>query len=91
MTVLLVNICSTTWNVPKTKRFQIFGRTRSTFHLGILESVYIKTRDPLLSRQREFVLALGLLKKLYWSPHCIVGVDWSFYMYQSLISIKGLD
>ena len=42
--------------------FRIIGRARSTFHLGILESVYIKTRDPLLCRQKEFVFALGLLK-----------------------------
>ena len=42
--------------------FRIIGRARSTFHLAILESVYIKTRDPLLCRQKEFVFALGLLK-----------------------------
>ncbi len=42
--------------------FRIIGRARSTFHLGILESVYIKARDPLSCRPKEFVFALRLLK-----------------------------
>ncbi len=42
--------------------FRIIGRARSSFILGILELGYIKTRDPLLCRQKEFVFALELLK-----------------------------
>ncbi len=42
--------------------FRIIDRVRSTFHLAILELVYIKTRDPLLCRQKKFVFAIGLLK-----------------------------
>ncbi len=42
--------------------FRIIGWARSTFHLSISESVYIKTRDPLLCRQKDFVFAVGLLK-----------------------------
>ncbi len=41
--------------------FRIIGRARSTFHLAILESVYIKTKNPQLCRQKDFVFALGLL------------------------------
>ena len=30
------------------------------FHLGVLESVYIKTQNPILCRQKEFVFSLKL-------------------------------
>ena len=45
--------------------FRIIGIERSIFHLGILDSICRKTRDPLLFRQKEFVFALGLLKKSF--------------------------
>ena len=32
--------------------FRIIGQARSSFHLGVLESVYIKTQNPVLCRQR---------------------------------------
>ena len=32
--------------------FRIIGQARSSFHLGVLESVYIKTRNPVLFRQK---------------------------------------
>ena len=40
--------------------FQIIGQARSSFHLGVLESVYIKTQNPVLCRQKEFVSSLKL-------------------------------
>ena len=40
--------------------FRIVGRARSSFHLAILESIYIQTKKPPLSRQKEFVVSLGL-------------------------------
>ena len=42
--------------------FRIIGQARSSFHLSVLESVYIKTRNPVLCRQKEFVVSLGLFK-----------------------------
>ncbi len=42
--------------------FRIIGKARSLFHLGVLESVYIKTKRPVLCRQKEFVFSLGLFK-----------------------------
>ena len=42
--------------------FRIIGQARSSFHLGVLESVYIKTQNPVLCKQKEFVLSLGLFK-----------------------------
>ena len=41
-------------------KFRIIGQARSSFHLGVLESVYIKTQNPVLCRQKEFVFSLGL-------------------------------
>ena len=40
--------------------FRIIGQARSSFHLGILESVYIKTQNPALCRQKEFAFSLKL-------------------------------
>ena len=40
--------------------FRIIGQARSSFHLGVLESVYIKTQNPVLCRQKEFVFSLEL-------------------------------
>ena len=42
--------------------FRIIGQARSSFHLSVLESVYIKTQNPVLCRQKEFVFSLGLFK-----------------------------
>ena len=42
--------------------FWIIGQARSSFHLGVLESVYTKTQNPVLCKQKEFVFSLGLFK-----------------------------
>ena len=42
--------------------FRIIGQARSSFHLGVLKSVYIKTQNPVLCRQKEFVFSLALFK-----------------------------
>ena len=42
--------------------FRIIGQARSSFHLSVLESVYIKTQNPVLFRQKEFFFSLGLFK-----------------------------
>ena len=42
--------------------FRITGQARSSFHLSGLESVYIKTQNPVLCRQNEFVFSLGLFQ-----------------------------
>ena len=40
--------------------FRSIGQVRSSFYLGVLESVYIKTQNPDLCRQKEFVFSLKL-------------------------------
>ena len=40
--------------------FRIIGQARSSFHLSGLESVYIKTENPVLCKQKEFIFSLGL-------------------------------
>ena len=42
--------------------FRIIGQARLSFHLSVLESVYIKTQHPVLCRQKQFVFSLGLFK-----------------------------
>ena len=42
--------------------FRIIGQARSSFHLGVLESVYIKTQNAVLCKQKEFIFTLGLFK-----------------------------
>ena len=41
---------------------RIIVQARSSFHLGVLESVYIKTQNPVLCKQKEFIFSLGLFK-----------------------------
>ena len=36
--------------------FRIIGQARSSFHLSVLESVYIKTENPVLCKQKEFII-----------------------------------
>ena len=43
--------------------FRIIGQARSSFHLGVLESVYIKTQNPVLCKQKEFVFHLDSSSK----------------------------
>ena len=40
--------------------FRIIEQARLQFHLSVLEPVYIKTQNPVLCRQKEFVFSLGL-------------------------------
>ena len=42
--------------------FRITGQAKSSFHLSVLESVYIKTQNPVLCKQKEFISSLGLFK-----------------------------
>ena len=43
--------------------FRIIGQARSSFHLSVLESAYLKTQTRLFSRLKEFVFSLGLFKQ----------------------------
>ena len=45
------------------KRFSILAAARSSFHLNFLEAAYIKTRRPVLCRQKEFVYTLKLFRQ----------------------------
>ena len=40
--------------------FRIIWQARSSFHLSALESVCIKTQNPVLRKQKEFIFSLGL-------------------------------
>ena len=51
--------------------FRIIGQARSSFHLGVLESVYIKTQNPVLCKQKEFVFHLDSSSKQWW-----IGANW---------------
>ena len=44
------------------KQFLILAAARSSFHLNLLEAAYIKTRPPVLCRQKEFVYTLKLFR-----------------------------
>ena len=45
------------------EKFWIIGQAKSSFHLGVLESVYTKTQNPVLCTQKEFVFSLGLFNQ----------------------------
>ena len=42
--------------------FRIIGQGRSSFHLSVLESVYVKTQNPVLRKQKDFIFSLGIFK-----------------------------
>ena len=42
--------------------FRIIGQGRSSFHLSVLESVYIKTQNPVLCKQKDFIFSLEIFK-----------------------------
>ena len=44
------------------KRFSILATAGSSFHLNLLEAVYVKTRRPVLCKQKEFVYTLKLFR-----------------------------
>ena len=44
------------------KCFKIFAMARNSFHLCLLEATFIKTRYPVLCKQKEFVYTLKLFK-----------------------------
>ena len=44
-------------------KFQIIGQVRLSFHLRVLESIYMKTQNAVLCRQKEFVFSLGLFNQ----------------------------
>ena len=42
--------------------FRIIGQARSPFHLSVLESAYIKTKNPVLCKQKDFIFLLRIFK-----------------------------
>ena len=42
------------------KKFSILSRGRSSFHLAALEATFIKSLNPLLCKQKEFVYSLKI-------------------------------
>ena len=46
----------------KDDNFRIIGQARSSFHLSVFEFVYIKSQNPVLCRQKEFVFSPGPFK-----------------------------
>ena len=42
-------------------RFSILAQSRSPFHLSALEATFIKTSNPALCRQKEFVYSLKIV------------------------------
>ena len=44
------------------KRFKTLAVARNSFHLCLLEATFIKTKHPVLCKQKEFVYTLKLFK-----------------------------
>ena len=50
------------------KRFSILATARSSFHLNLLEAVYIKTQRPTLCKQSLFTLLNSFDNRGIWPP-----------------------
>ena len=42
--------------------FRIIGQARSSFHFGVLESIYIKTQNPVLCGQKRVCIFVSTLQ-----------------------------
>ena len=51
--------CAANYN---NKHFKILAVARNSFHLCLLEATFIKTKHPVLCKQKEFVYTLKLFK-----------------------------
>ena len=58
--------------VQQESTFPLLAQARSSFHLGVLEPVYIKTRNPVLCTQKEFVSLLDSSIKRRVTAHWLV-------------------
>ena len=67
--------------------FRIIRQARSSFHLNVLESVYIKTQSPVLCKQKDFIVSIGIFKQtmvIGLIGHSWVQLDSSSHMYPHL-------
>ena len=53
--------------------FRIIGRAPSSFHLAVLQSIYMQTKKPPLCRQKEFVFSLGLQWEFFFRHTALIG------------------
>ena len=44
------------------QQFSILAKARTQFHLAALEAIFIKTQQPILCQQKEFVYSLHILQ-----------------------------
>ena len=54
-------VCAENYNDDQ---FTILARARSTYHLSVLEAIFIVLRRPILCRQKQFVIPLDVFKSL---------------------------
>ena len=56
----LLDNAQCTLHYSNKKIFSILARSRSSFHLSALEAIFIKSLNPLLCKQKEFVYSLKI-------------------------------
>ena len=68
-------ICADQYNADM---FRILSRGRSSFHLRMLEATFIRTTDPILCRQKEFVRSLCLFQHGKIKGSKATNGEWTF-------------
>ena len=53
-------LCINNYNDAK---FSVLARARSDYHLKILEAIFITSRNPVLCKQKKFVLPLKIFNR----------------------------
>ena len=53
--------------------FRIIGQARSSFYLSVLESVYIKTQNPVLSKQKNLFTLILQVNNGNWANWPLLG------------------
>ena len=70
------------------KGFPILATARSSFHLNLLEAAYIKTRRPVLCKQKEFVYVFELFRQ---SRHVVFCCAFSNFRYCKIFLWRALQ
>ena len=79
------NTSSTTLVVLRARRFEVLPRVRNSYHLSILESLFIRSCEPKTCKQRDFY-NLKLYNKRIFSILTVVFCNVLFNLVSSKIS-----
>ena len=79
--------CAADFNVDQ---FSILSRSHSIFHLKVLETLYTRSLQPSLCKQRDYLLGLNVISlwpsvHLYYYPNSLVFFAFCFFPFSPFL------